>query len=503
MTAWQPFPLGTLPDVAATYIAEAATAIGCDPSMVALPTLTVGGTAVGTTRQVRIKRAWAEPCVLWTVIVARPSTLKSPAHDLGVEPLRRIQAARFRDHATAVAGYDRAKAEYEAAYADWKRKPTGKRGDPPEQPVEPACVRHMVSDVTIEAIAPILLENPRGVGLFRDELSNWFASFDRYTSGAKSGGKGGGDVASWLEMHRAGPVLVDRKTGVRRIYVPRAAVSIAGTIQPDTLRGHLTPPFFANGLAARLLLGMPPTGRKQWREADVSERTCDAWSKRLAELVALRHRVAPSGEPLPVDVRFTSDARRVWVAWYDECAAMQADAADVNTEAALGKIEGVAARLALVCQLVRNPAATVIDVEAIRAGATLARWFANEATRVYARLTESPEDRERRQLLELIERKGGTVTLRGLMRASRRFPTADLAEIALIQLVRDGLGVWAPNPTNGRATRVFRLISSVGADTSPENSGDDGLLSTSALSTTPEGETKPDGGEGEAVQWTA
>jgi hypothetical protein len=64
--------------------------------------------------------------------------------------------------------------------------------------------------------------------------------------------KGGSDAASWLELHRAGTIIVDRKTGIpRTIYVPRAAVSVCGTVQPGTLRRRLTREFFEAGLPAR------------------------------------------------------------------------------------------------------------------------------------------------------------------------------------------------------------------------------------------------------------
>jgi hypothetical protein len=87
--------------------------------------------------------------------------------------------------------------------------------------------------------------------------------------------------------------------------------------------------------------------------------------------------------------------------------------------AAWSKLEGYAARLALVIHYVRwaidDPTlATVgeIDAKSIEAGASLSRWFGNEARRVYAILGESSEQRDQRRLIELIQRKGGSVTVR-------------------------------------------------------------------------------------------
>jgi len=74
-----------------------------------------------------------------------------------------------------------------------------------------------VSDTTVEALAPILQANPRGV-LW--PAMNWQAgsdSFDRY-----AGGKGGADAAHWLSMHNGEASWWNRKSGTpRTIYVRR------------------------------------------------------------------------------------------------------------------------------------------------------------------------------------------------------------------------------------------------------------------------------------------
>ena len=94
--------------------------------------------------------------------------------------------------------------------------------------------------------------------------------------------------------------------------------------------------------------------------------------------------------------------------------------------AAWSKLEGYALRLALVHHLVRwaHVPDTVdhdrVDLESIHAGIALVRWFACEDRRIYAGLAESAVDTDRRELVELIQRRGGTITARQLQQASRR-----------------------------------------------------------------------------------
>ena len=75
-------------------------------------------------------------------------------------------------------------------------------------------------------------------------------------------------------------------------------------------------------------------------------------------------------------------------------------------------------------------------------GIKLTRWFGSEAKRVYAMLSEDEKHREQRQLIEWIDRKGGSVTAREVQQGHRRYKTAQDAEAALEELAAGGLGHW-------------------------------------------------------------
>ena len=102
----------------------------------------------------------------------------------------------------------------------------------------------------------------RGILLTRDELNGWLASFTRY--------KDSTDLPCWLEMHRAGAFLVDRKTGQRTtLMVEHAAVSVTGGIQPGVLARAVDADFLDAGLGACLLMAMPNRKPKRWSEVEV------------------------------------------------------------------------------------------------------------------------------------------------------------------------------------------------------------------------------------------
>ena len=88
----------------------------------------------------------------------------------------------------------------------------------------------------------------------------------------------------------------------------------------------------------------------------------------------------------------------------------------------------------------------------------------------YSLLSESDDDRDQRQLIEWIERKGGSVTARDVQQGHRRYHTAQEAEAVLNELAKAGSGRWEPTPPGrrGQPTRRFVLstVSTVYGNTS-------------------------------------
>ncbi len=483
--AFAPFPVNVLPEPIRRFVTEAAKAIGCDASYVALPLLSGLASAIGTTHRIALKRGWTEPAIVWTAIVGESGTMKTPAFKLAMKAIRTAQADAFKEHDAARAEWEAQHLRYEAELTGWKRqaaKGHSDAGDPPEKPAAPIARRYIVSDTTTEALAPILLSNPRGVLLARDELAGWLGSFDRY---AKVG-KAGADSAHWLSMHSGEAMTIDRKTGIPpTIHVPSASVSITGGIQPGILSRAMGQEHHESGMLARLLFAMPPRTVKRWTEADVDTDTEAAVAAVFTRLFGLAMEDDPERGGLAPDqrprlVRLADDGKAAWVRYYNEHATEQVSLSG-DEAAAWSKLEGYAARLALVVHLTRwaagttkNPAgasgspmhraaqpaagfgrsvsaeAPPIDADSITAGVVLARWFGDEARRVYAILGESDEGRESRRLVELIQRRGGDVSGRELVQACRAFHTVADAEGALSALVHAGAGSWRTPEQRGR-----------------------------------------------------
>ncbi|MFO0845849.1 MAG: DUF3987 domain-containing protein [Gemmataceae bacterium] len=433
-----PFPTGLLPTPLARFVRAYSAAAGCDEANVALPALAVCASAIGNAREVRLNRTWAEAMALWAVVVGESGVLKTPPFKAAMQPLYDDLHLARQEHGAAMARFEQRKAEHKEAAA------LAKDGGhaPPPAPLAPAMRRTFCSDVTIEKLLEILEDNPKGVLLARDELAGWIGSFTRYSKG------GSGDVPHWLQLYSGGTVTYDRKTGDRRsVVVEQATASVAGGIQPGVLARLLTAEHFESGLAARLLMAWPPRRLKRWSSADIDEGAIAGYCCLVERLLALRMREAAGGRLVPHGRRLSPEAEVAWVNFYNDFAREQADA-EGAVAAMLSKVEGMAARLALLHHVSTLVAQGLdddrdIDVESVEAGVGLARWFAREHRRIYAAMGKGDDQKQFRRLAEWVQAREGAgprpATFRGVTPRAPRPP-------------RRPRRSWTPSPAPGWGT---------------------------------------------------
>jgi hypothetical protein len=440
---WVPFPLELLPDPVRSFVTEAAVALTTDPVFIALPLLASVAATIGNRRRIELWPGYQQPSVLWMAAVADSGSMKTPAMKKALWFIRERQRASFTAHRAALAGWEQEKRELEAA----RRSRNGDSSSLPERPV---AERFMVDDITIEALAPILAENPNGVLVGRDELAGWF-SFDRY-----SGGQGGAEVARWLSCYDAEPLTVDRKlTGT--LYVPEALVSITGGIQPQVLARVVGSRHVENGLLQRFILAAPPKRMKQIPAGDVGFATMDSMRGMFNTLEGIRPQA--DGSPRVVDLEQTAaDAFR---RFYLEHAAEQFHATGA-VAAMLAKAEAWAARLALVCHVIAQAGSDPtrgdrVQLDSMQAGIGLARWAAREWRRVFDGMQRGTIAEDDAALRQWLAARGGSATPRDVARGLAKYRAPGAAEAALTRLARAGAAHWETQPTGGRPADAVRL----------------------------------------------
>jgi hypothetical protein len=444
-------PVDRLPPPLAEYVAQSAEAIGCDPCLVAMPALAACAAAIGDARAVVVKPGWIEFPIVWALAVAPSGALKTPAMKAAMEGLEEAQRQAFEAHRQA-------ETRFKSALAEWLKN--GKEG---KEPTPPPLASYYTGDATLEAVGALLDVNPRGLLQKRDELSGWLGSFDKYSDG--------NEAAQWLEFHSGNSVRIDRKGGEKKtIYIPRALVSVTGTIQEPVLRKLLASDdakHFDNGLAARFIMAMPPERVRQWREAITPPALVKQYRSLFQDLLALVPQIdKETGRREPVVLRWTPAAKARFVEFVNahgqEMRAFKSD----RLKSAWSKLEGQAARLALVFHCVRqayltgpDDEALTISLDTLETALAWIEWLKNETRRIYYTLAHKGEAREADKLIQFVRRNGGICTARDAARAGAGGRTLEEVERLMRGLVAAGLANWetSEQPKGGRPTRRFRV----------------------------------------------
>jgi hypothetical protein len=436
-------PLDLLPSILQEYVLATAESVDVDAAWSFFPHLDAIATAIGNTRSIYLKPGYVEPPNFFIAIIGRSGERKNPVLRLSFLPVIEHEWELHRSNRAAQELYE----EELDAWAGKKKN----RGPKPQPPAIQTC---LMGDLTIEVLTSRLQDNPHGICVYKDELGHHFTSFDQYRA------QKGSDVSHWCSLHTGDHFALDRRTDNRHIRIRYPRINITGAIQPSVLRRVLTPEYFEQGLAARFLFVFPDPRRSKWTDAVVPDDVTKAMRELFEKLWGLAPAKSDYGESQPQEIPLVEGAKEVFVAFYNECGGVAFDSPE-HEAAAWNKLPGYAARCALVGQLAHDPGSKVITAEAMQAACDLMQWQGRETTRVYAALVETPFQREQRTLLEFVERHGGVVTVRDVMRNYRRLKDQrEQAEFELNMLVKSGFGKWTERRTGARGPRAvyFQLI---------------------------------------------
>jgi hypothetical protein len=409
------FPLEALPPILRQYVIEQAAALPVPIDLIAIPAIVAAGAAIGRTREIQLKDGWIEHASIYAAIVSTTGSLKTPALSKTTEPLRKRQKQYLDDYKDALQQYEADLATYSKALNAYK---SDKAGDIPMKPTPPILRRTWTADVTIEKLAGILAENPRGVSILRDELTAWVKSMNQYR-----GGKGA-DKQFYLSAWSGTPVAVDRQ-GKEGIFISRPFLSVAGCITPDGLAALNDEESGEDGFIQRVLFAYPDPVKNRWSDATVSPKTQESYSHLFEALQDLSMVTdALSGEERPLTLTLTTEAKALFVQWHDEHC-QQAECSTAPFVAGVySKLKGYCARLALIHALCLNPAARVVSVESVSAASDLIDYFVAHFTKIAPMLTRhrvTEEARCEHDIKRLLT--GGKIeTKRDLQRRLPRYP---------------------------------------------------------------------------------
>jgi len=289
-------------------------------------------------------------------IVGRRGTNKSAPVLEAIKPLLMI------DHQYVKA--------YSAAYKEYERQRA--KGECPDPPISS---RVMVQDITTEMLLEKLDENPRGLGLYVDELASWISGFDRYRKSSSSV-----DEPLFLSFYNCSPITVDRKSKKGAISLALPYLSIIGSIQPEVLDSVISRNRIQNGFFDRLLITTEEEYEfYEWKlEEDLPTDVRSRWEYMLVKIFNLSLHFSDSAEKPTI---IPTDKAKQWIiTWRNMQEERNLQNGNPNQIALFKKTQMYGLRLALLLNILYYASGEIddplkLDFQVAVNATIIADWF--------------------------------------------------------------------------------------------------------------------------------
>ncbi len=462
------FPVDALPEECANYVREAAESLLCPPELVGLPSLCAMSAAIGHSRALRIKPGWTVSGNLYAVVVDWPGSRKSPAAAFAYKPLHKLQAELRKDYKEAKKDYEK---EMRQHAVDKKLAAKDNKAEP-EPPARPTMKRCIVDDITVEALAGRVEENPRGLLSAQDELTGFIRGMDQY----KSGGKGN-TRQTYLKIWSNQPIIVDRKGGEEPVVIPNPYVTLQGSIQPGVLDEIADGR--DDGFLDRWLFAYPESRQGGYSDSYVSNAAELAYERTIKALWNKEPLEESEDGYEPRVIQMSEEAKELFKAEANGLREeMYAPGFPEVMRGAWAKFDLLLARLALILAVTRqaHEEREEVSEEDMRNALALLSYFKDSARKVYGQLFEAnPDDILATDLKTFLTKAGyvfsGTLSsLRDSLK-SRAYPkTNEGAGRALRRIAESTPGLSLSSKSNGK-NRIITLELEKPSEPSEPSSG--------------------------------
>ncbi len=428
-----PFPSDAFPSEVQTFIEEVSKALPCPADYVGLGLIIAAGSVLGKVRQIRLKKTWVERASFYGAIIGPPGSLKSPAINAVIAPIKRMEQ-QYKEE------FSEKESQWKQDIVVWKTANRLYQSDLKEslklksklpEPIGPAPAHPIrkqitVQDITSESLCENLVLNSRGLFLLRDELLGFMNGMNQYRGGGK-----GSDRQFYLSLWDGkGTIKVSRKSkGQDILEVDEPFFSLLGSIQPDLLSQLESERGKEDGWLPRFLYVIPNTPSMPTLETsfDVSDKAIEDWNRILNSLRSLYwdEKQIPDfndeGEQgtkfinVPMELVMSPEAWQLFNEWYeaDRLEANQ-DSFPIYLLASWSKMKAYCARFALLIHCLRQVCGEqvdpkVVDKQSVENAIKLTRYFQIQCSRVFEAIQFCSRDRDIEDFVRWMKSEGGIV----------------------------------------------------------------------------------------------
>ncbi len=466
-----------LPAALADFVLDEADRMPCSPDYIAAALIVCLGSVIGARCGIKPKRRddWIVTPNLFGGIVGDPSSKKSPALGTVTRFLERLEAKEAEKFEEANKIFEAEKAAFEAHQSAIKKKmqaAASGNGDglkmsaavedlqALQAPETPRMRRFKSNDSTVQKLGDMLVNNPHGMLVFRDELIGLLASWER------EGNEG--DKAFYLEgWNGTGSFSIDR-IGRGSLHIKNLCLSVFGGIQPELLERYLagiSNSLDNDGRIQRFqVLVYPNAVPWQWRDRypvkGAREAVRDLFD-RLSSFDPLQDGAAPADDFVKLPHFYFDDAaQEIFVEWCSELNLVHiANETNPMMQQHFGKFEKLFCSIALILHLAEGSIGPVQAHSALRAAAWC-EYLTGHARRVYGLIEAARITTARMVSRRLTERKlENGFTVRDVVRKQWAGITTTMQAEAALGILEDHHHIQSSetiNPT-GRPTMRYSI----------------------------------------------
>ena len=337
--------------------------------------LSAAAAAIGNACQIQIKGNWRTSPSVYMMLVGRPGLGKTPPLSFLYRPIHEQDDRMFEQYLLECDEYERTLA------SSVKDKET----DESILLKKPRLVTTVISDFTPEALMNVHQHNLRGVAVEVDEILAMFNSVRRYNSKNNL-------IEDLLSTYSGRPLKSVRKSEARPILIRQPCINVIGSVQTNLLPKVFRNEYKANGLLDRFLFVYPKDQRiSKWQRTDRSTPRPDTmgqWRTILNRILSLPCPTDETGNTVcSLVLAMEECAEACFYDWYNGIIdTVNAVRDDAEVDSRKTKLDGNAARLALVFQILKWASGEGhmqhIDLDSVKAAIRMTDYYEDTYRRI-------------------------------------------------------------------------------------------------------------------------
>lgn len=347
-----PFPIDVFPNLFKDLILDLNSSLNFPIDYTGTALLTAISTAVGTTAKVRVKHNWPEYASLYTCLIGNAGANKTHPINTIFKPIKDIDKGNHDI--------------FKVGFAELERfnKLSKKEKEELTEPIAPKLKKSVLTNFTPEVLNKRLEENERGCTVLSDELATFFDGMNNYSKGDQ--------IGVYLSFWSNQGITIDRIGNPIPLFIENPYLSIIGGLQPRALNNSFPIEKLNNGFFQRFLFAYPNSVFKE----PINDKECNSTLIENYKNFILNYYNNSELQETKI-LNWSPEAKTFFYNWQKEnCNLVNEYQNNIKGEIA-SKFDNHFVRLALLLQIMKEPQADYVQLEAVQGAEKLCTYFMN------------------------------------------------------------------------------------------------------------------------------